>query len=395
MAHCIACRYPVTYPLFHPEDQPLAALHLPKSASSARDVARYPMDFRSCANCGHIFNIAFDYAKVPYENNSNLMYNTGSGWMDYMDGLARRLTAAYGAGTWLEIGCGDGNFLERVKKLEPKARIVGFEPGVEARNAAKKGVEAIEDYFVPERDMVKYKPDFLICRHVIEHLQNPCDFVAQLAYWCNIHRIFPVLIAEVPCIDKAIAGARVNDYLYEHVSNFTLFSFGHMFEVAGFEVLKLERGYADEVVVAEVKALELPRLQEIKTTTENYRQRIDAQFANIAKVLAGWKAAKKKVAFWGGTGKSASFLNNFNIMAEEFPLVVDSDYNKVGRHVPRTAQEIRPPEYLNENPVEIIVITTQWRAKDIYTEITRRNIPFSQVYVLLNQQLVPYGGEAI
>lgn len=392
--YCIACNYPITYPLFHLEDQPLAALHLPKDANAARNVTRYPLEFHTCVNCGHIFNIAFDYKKVPYENNSNLMYNSGSGWMEYMDTLVARLTKVY-EGTWVEIGCGDGNFLERVQKSQPAARIVGFEPGVEAHNAAKKGVEAIEDYFVPERDLPKYRPDVLICRHVIEHLQQPKDFVTELVYWCNQYGIFPVLVAEVPCIDKAITSGRINDYLYEHVSNFTAFSFGNMFECAEYEVLKLERGYAGEVVVAEVKPKQLPRLAEIRKSTEQYRQRIDAQFQNTAKVLSEWKKQKKKVAFWGGTGKSASFLNNFNVMAEDFPIVVDSDYHKVGRFVPRTAQEIRSPEYINEHKVDIIVITTQWRAKDIYAEIKQRNIPFETVVVLLNGNLVTYGGEMI
>lgn len=136
----------------------------------------------------------------------------------------------------------------------------------------------------------------------------------------------------MPCIDKAIKHGRINDYLYEHVSNFTLFSFGNMFEAAGFEILRLERGYADEVVVAEVKPKQLPRLLEIKTSTDHYRQKIDAQFTNVPRTLEEWKKQKKKIAFWGGTGKSASFLNNFNIMAEDFPVVVDSDYNKVGRY---------------------------------------------------------------
>lgn len=394
MAHCIACGYSITYPLFHPENQPLAALHLPKDAKAAREVKRYPMNFHSCANCGHIFNIDFDYAQVPYENNSNLMYNTGSGWMDYMDALVARLTQTY-QGTWLEIGCGDGNFLQRVKKNQPSARIIGFEPGIEAQNAAKKGVEAVQDYFVPERDLPKYKPDVLICRHVIEHLDAPKDFIATLGYWCNMHKLYPVLVAEVPCIDKAITNARINDYLYEHVSNFTTFSFGNMFEMAGFDLLKLERGYADEVVLAEVKAKPAARIGEIKASTDRYRGHIDTQAKNVATSLAEWKASKQKVAFWGGTGKSASFLNNFNVLAEEFPIVVDSDYNKVGRFVPRTAQEIRAPEYLNENTTDIIVITTQWRAKDIYAEITRRKIPFKTVYVLVDGKFIAYKGEVI
>jgi hypothetical protein len=395
MKNCIACNYPISYPLFNPEDQPLAALYLPKTAEAARDIGSYPMNFYTCANCGHIFNIEFDYSKVPYENNSNLMYNAGSGWMDYMDALAERLCKTYGAGTWLEIGCGDGNFLGRIKKIQPDSRTVGFEPGVEARNSALKGVEAIEDYFIPERDLPKYRPDFIICRHVIEHLQIPKDFVAELAYWCDRYGIFPTLIAEVPCIDKAISHARINDYLYEHVSNFTVFSFGNMFKEAGFEILRLEQEYADEVVLAEVRPKQIKRLTEIRESTERYRERIDAQFTNISTTLGEWKKQKKRVAFWGGTGKSASFLNNFNILVEDFPVVIDSDYNKVGRYVPRTAQEIRPPEYIEQNYMEIIVITTQWRAKDIYAEIQRRNIAFGEVYVLLNGKLVPYQGQSI
>jgi protein O-GlcNAc transferase len=75
--------------------------------------------------------------------------------------------------------------------------------------------------------------------------------------------------------------------------------------------------------------------------------------------------------------------------------VVDSDYRKAGRFVPRTAQEIRRPEYLLEHEVDIIIITTQWRAKDIFLEIADRRIPYETVMVLLNQELREYSGEDI
>jgi hypothetical protein len=44
------------------------------------------------------------------------------------------------------------------------------------------------------------------------------------------------------------------------------------------------------------------------------------------------------------------------------------------------------------SPVDIIVITTQWRAKDIYLEITEKQIPFEKILVLSNQQLQVYTG---
>lgn len=395
--HCIACDYPITYPLFHPDDQPLSALNLPKSENEARGRPCYPMNFHTCANCGHVFNVQFDYSVIPYEDDTNLMYNAGSGWQvfmqEYLEGAVTRHD--FTGETWVEIGCGDGHFLGRAKALCRDIKVIGYEPGIEAENAKKAGIETFRDYFVAERDLPKHKPGVLVCRHVIEHLSRPKDFVADIAYWCNMHDVFPLFIAEVPRIDKAVLRSRINDYLYEHVSNFTERSFRTMFEMAGYEVLHLMAGYNDEVVVIEARPRKLPHLQEIKKRHEVYKSNIEALDTDVQIKIMNLTAGGKSIAFWGGTGKGASFLNNFRVGVDDFPIVIDSDYNKCGRFVPGQGQELRPPEYLNDNPVDMIVITTQWRAKDIYAEIQRRNISFESIYVLHERELIQYKGEAL
>ena len=106
----------------------------------------------------------------------------------------------------------------------------------------------------------------------------------------------------------------------------------------------------------------------------------------------GFTDSGRSVAFWGATGKGSAFLNIFDLFDHAWPVVVDSDYNKVGRFVPRTGQEIHPPEYLVENPVDTIVITTQWRAEDIAWEIQNRRIPCREILVLVGQELQPLNG---
>ncbi len=101
----------------------------------------------------------------------------------------------------------------------------------------------------------------------------------------------------------------------------------------------------------------------------------------------------KSVAFWGATGKGAAFLNAFEIKAEEFPIVIDSDEHKVGRYVPGAAQRIRSPEHLRKEPADVIVITTRWRADDIVGEIRRLGISFEAVLVLEAERLRPYAGQ--
>lgn len=392
---CIACGFHLTHEVYRPGDHPLSVLALPRTEDEARNAMRFPMNFRACATCGHIFNVDFDYYQIPYEEDSNLMYNKAPIWTEHLEALIDELVEKYDVRSkcLVDIGCGDGGFLKLLVERHLGARCIGFEPGIEADNAAANGLEVFKDYFVPMRDLARIRPDFLICRHVIEHMAEPRQFVAEIAYWCNIHHVFPIFLVEVPRIDRAIAQGRINDFLYEHPSNFTQFSFQNMFEQTGYEILYLCPRYHDEVTVAFVRAKKLTRPGRTWQGAEAYRQSLLEQAASVRDALWRMRQTGKTIAFWGATGKGASFLNAFELSSEDWPTVVDSDYKKVGRYVPRTAQLIRPPEYLQENPVDVIIITTQWRAKDIAREIKQRGIQCGQIMILADHRLKPFNGE--
>ncbi|MGQ9574490.1 MAG: class I SAM-dependent methyltransferase [Thermoguttaceae bacterium] len=389
---CLACGCRITWPLYRPKPQPLAALNLPRTPQAARSALRFPMDWQVCGSCGHIFNTQFDYYRVPYKDNSNLMYNRGPLWLEHLGGLIEALLGRYGAAgkTLVDIGCGDGIFFKLLLERSPDCRCIGFEPGIEAENARRTGAVVYQDYFHPERDLKRIRADFLVCRHVIEHLADPREFVGAIAYWCNRYEQYPIFLAEVPQIDKAIRQGRLTDLLYEHVSNFTAASFRTMLKATGFELLEFRRSYDDEVAVAFVRPKRLRRLAAVRQRALAFRRLVHRQLKRVQQQLGALRAAGRSVAFWGGTGKGAAFLNTFEIRAEQFPLVVDSDPHKLGRFVPGTAQPIRGPEYLLEHPVEVIVITTRWRARDIADEIRRLGIRCQEIWVLGPSGLQPY-----
>ncbi len=96
------------------------------------------------------------------------------------------------------------------------------------------------------------------------------------------------------------------------------------------------------------------------------------------------------MAVWGGTGKAAAFMNFYGVDAQRFPIVVDSDPDKVGTFVPGQGQPIRFRDYLLEDPPDVIIIPMQWRARDIVREIEESGITSSQALIEHDGQLIDF-----
>ena len=67
----------------------------------------------------------------------------------------------------------------------------------------------------------------------------------------------------------------------------------------------------------------------------------DPKWLRAPTLLAALADAGRSVAIWGGTGKSAAFMNRYRVDATRFPVIIDSDPAKVGTFVPGMGQAIR------------------------------------------------------
>ncbi len=376
--YCLVCGSPLLRRIFNPKPQPLAALNLPQTANKAQCAVRFPLDFHMCLICGHVFNVDFDYAQIPYWEDSNRMYNSGPLWQEHIEKMID-LIGQQGLfkGQSIDIGCGDGQFFSQVLRKYPDADLLGFEPGIDATRIVDFGV--VQDYFIPERDLAIYNPTLITCRHVLEHMDDPRAFLTDLAYWSHRHMVNAYYFFEVPCINKAVNEGRSSDLLYEHVSHFTCFSFELLFRLSGFQPQAVTTTYNDEVVIGLFK---LGRPIDVHDKLSHaFLSSAAASLVNV-RIKLDELLKTGKIALWGGTGKSAAFINLYELKSNSFPVVVDSDVNKVGRFVPGTGQLILSPDVLVQNPVDIIIITTSWRADDICLEIQKRGIVVKQIYVL-------------
>ena len=173
-----------------------------------------------------------------------------------------------------------------------------------------------------------------------------------------------------------------------------------MLEKAGVETVEIGHGYDREVIWGIVNVTPRPDHKRLLEESLNYRQVASTAITTISNQVSDLLKQRKSIAVWGGTGKSAAFINRYGIDADSIPTVVDSDPDKVGTFVPGAGQEIRFRDWLKEHPVDIVIIPPQWRAKDIVLEMVNEGIRCDMVLIEHGGRLVdflndphPYGDD--
>jgi protein O-GlcNAc transferase len=387
---CPACGYYAAVSFYDGGKQPLTTLAWPKSTEEAQAMKRLPLSFVRCIDCGHVYNTDFDYNEVPYSEKPNLMFNKGVIWSRHLAHVSDRILDYLPQNpVVVEIGCGSGHLLKALWEKRPEGRYIGFDPNA-AVDEVDEHIEVVQALFEPGIHLAEYRPDLIISRHVLEHLINPLGFVQSLAFAANWHGIETQLFIEVPCIDRVFAIGRSADFFYEHNSHFTTVSLIRMLTRAAIRLELVERGYNDEVVYAFARLGAKPEQMGFARESLAFRQQAMTAQETIFRQLDTLSKSGQSVAFWGGTGKGAAFINRYNVDNIRFPLVVDSDADKLGTYVPGTGQAIRFPDILREQPVAVIIITTQWRACDILLEIEQRGIPYEMILLEHEGRLVNY-----
>jgi SAM-dependent methyltransferase len=318
------------------------------------------------------------------------MFNRGEGWREHLeqvrDLILKRLPLRP---TVVEIGCGEGHLLRALAEAQPEGRYIGFDPNAEVDTGGG-AIEARQELFDPAVHLAECRPDLIISRHVLEHLIDPMGFLQALSFSATWEGFETRLFIEVPCIDKVFDMGRTADFFYEHNSHFTTESLSRLLKRCSREVELVERGYDDEVVYGFVRIGVRPSQAAYAREALAFRERAADSQGRVMDQIGELARSGKRVAVWGGTGKAAAFINRYGVDAERFPLVVDSDPDKVGTFVPGMGQPIRFRDELKARPADVILIATQWRARDIVSEIRREGIACGAILLEHDGALVDY-----
>lgn len=337
-----------------------------------------PIALLACLDCGHVFNHAFDASRLAYAPGYENSQHASSVFRDYAERLVDRLIADHGIHdrAVVDIGCGRGDLLALICERGGN-RGFGFDPSYAGTAAKDRPFTIQREFFGPEH-AAAIRPSLVSCRHVLEHVEDPIEFLRGLrdtlsACWDA------VLYLEVPSGEELLTSLGLWDYLYEHVSYFSAQSLQAVLSAAGFEVLSMRRDFGGQFLCAEARVGAAPggRNATGQTAEAGVREAATGMVQRLAH-WREWAAALPEDGtcwLWGAGSKGVMFLNLLSLHAPgKIDRVVDQNADKHGRFVSGTGQEIVGPDALRHGGVKRIVLMNGIYEHEVRARLTALGI---------------------
>jgi len=272
---------------------------------------------------GLIYNADFSQDLMVYDDNYQNEQAVSHFFQKHLDFVASVIGRSIGKNALIEVGCGKGFFLENL--LDNGFDVIGFDPTYEGTNPRIK-----KQYFMP--DIVKQAKG-LILRHVLEHIQNPVEFLEQLKV---SNGGSGKIYIEVPCFDWICKHKAWFDIYYEHVNYFRLNDFKRIFG----EIIECGKFFGDQYiyVVAEMSSLKKPKID------SDNRVSFPTDFTDNIINTDENSIGNNQVVIWGGASKGVIFALLKERFGYSVDIVIDINPAKQGRYLPATGLKILSPE---------------------------------------------------
>lgn len=314
----------------------------------------------------YVYNHSFDANIMNYDNDydNNVPSKV---FMDYYDEIAEYLVNNYDLknGTVIDIGCGKGTFIKNLVSKYDYVKAIGIDPSYVGEKYINNRLSFVDEYFNEDHISNIGNVSIILCRHVLEHIQNPATFLKTIFMPLEKLKNIPIFI-EVPDLDWIIENGAFWDFCYEHVNYFTQQSLYNCIQSSNAYVKKLQKSFNGQYLWSE---------SVINTTTDkkislsiNSTNFSNLEFSNdinksieLIKILS----KNKKIVIWGmatkGVMYSLHLLNN-NISIDS---CVDINVNKQNRYSPLSGFKINHPDVLKKNTDYLIICMNSNYSKEI------------------------------
>lgn len=297
------------------------------TAREGMNCTRGDIDLVQDMHTGFVFNRAFKPELLVYDSNYQNEQGLSSAFQAHLQDVLSILDKHFSGMSIIEVGCGKGTFLEMLQASG--YNVTGLDPTYEGVNPA-----VIKKYFSPETGL---KADAIVLRHVLEHVQNPYEFLL------NIKRANGgngKVYIEVPCFDWICKKRAWFDVFYEHVNYFRLRDFYRLFG----DVTAAGNFFGGQYlyVLADLESLQEPMCERVDEVSfpQDFLQPFNRW---VSEIRFRQQSNKSPVVVWGGASKGVIFSLFMQNAGVNIDYVVDINPAKQGMFLPATGLKVSSP----------------------------------------------------
>jgi SAM-dependent methyltransferase len=334
------------------------------TVEEARAAARGDIALTFCRACGFTFNGVFDPARTRYSSGYDNSQDHSDAFRGYLDGLVADLTRRHplAGKTVVEIGCGQGSFLDRLTSLAGCTG-VGFDPSFDTASRLENGkMFFVQANYDPSH--VRAAGDVVCARHVIEHISNPQQLFDDIR---SAGTTPAKLWLETPRLEWIVERHAFWDIFYEHCSYFSMPTLAALVARNGWRVTRHQSTFGAQYQWIEGSTDSngsngSPTSIDAGATIE----RLGMALHSFGRSWVGWRTtwqdrlrrerAKGPWAVWGAGAKGVALLNDVDPHAELVRAAVDVNPRKQGRYVPGTGHPIVASRSLRSLGIRAILV---------------------------------------
>lgn len=323
--------------LYRQSDYPVLQNRVYTTAEEAIACTKGDIEIVENQLTGLIYNDVFRPELMTYDATYNNEQGVSRQFRSHLESVAELIQSTLGKEELIEVGCGKGFFLEML--LKRGVSLTGFDSTYDGDNP-----RVIKKNFEP--GIIEKPAHGLVLRHVLEHVQNPADFLFQLK---EANENKGLIYIEVPCFDWICEKRAWFDIFYEHVNYFRLSDFKRMFG----RVVKSGKLFGDQYiyVIADLESLRQPEFDKKDAVS------FPSDFLRGLNFLDRPNQPRRpRVCVWGGASKGVIFSLLRERACLPVDVVIDVNPAKQGKHLPGTGILVQSPEMvLPKLPAETLI----------------------------------------
>jgi hypothetical protein len=329
---------------------------------TALDFPKGDLHLAVCERCGFIQNDSFDPDLVDYTAPYEESQANSATFLRFVDEELADLGERYNLTDrrLVEIGCGKGEWLARACRSLGMSGL-GIDPAFVPGRTKASDAELFEirREFFDEQSQIT--GDLVACRHTLEHVSNPREFLTWLLDAAD-GGVPGIAYIEVPDTKRVLAEAAFWDVYYEHSAYFTAISLRNLVGAVGGSELRLAHGFGEQYLLLEARLGDLPPAspQDPSSVAELARTfGLRAKHEAEAWLRAIDSVGADRVALWAATSKTVAFLSAVD---RQVAAAVDINPAKHGSYLPGSGVAVHNPEVLRDiDPALVIVMNPNYR----------------------------------